>query len=342
MMSKFLLLLCFTAVHVLGEGQENILSKDKTIQNGISLQNEQHLEANISLNKTVPLPVTAILEPVTDKNNLKSEVLIKQNSVQSSTVIPNRSNITSSSANVLIHTNETSEKILHTTMKSAVMYTPVKSVSTSHSAGKWVVVNGTNKICIVVQMSVMFNISYIDNNNMKSFMVFDLPTDNLTTKANGSCGKLEQTLTLEWTPENITYNGNMTLHFIKSVDEYSLHHLEVVFPNITNTSMTLIHEAPGFAVKLSNSYRCLKQQMLNLRQDNTNETFGYLTISGFQFQAFKVDNSTVFGLAKDCAFDTPDVVPIAVGCALAGLVIIVLIAYLIGRRRNQAHGYLSM
>ncbi|KAK1126127.1 hypothetical protein K0M31_004768 [Melipona bicolor] len=348
MMSKFLLLLCFTAVHVLGEGQENILSKDKNIQNGISLQNEQHLEANISLNKTVPLPVTAILEPVTDKNNLKSgEVLIKQNSVQSSTVIPNHSNITSSSANVLIHTNETSEKILHTTMKSSVMYTPVKSISTSHSAGKWVVVNGTNKICIVVQMSVMFNISYINQNNTKSFMVFDLPTDNLTTKASGSCGKLEQTLTLEWASKDIIYNGNMTLHFIKSVDEYSLHHLEVVLPptdfsNATNTSMTLIHEAPDFAVKLSNSYRCLKQQMLNLRQDNTNETSGYLTISGFQFQAFKVDNSTVFGLAKDCAFDTPDVVPIAVGCALAGLVIIVLIAYLIGRRRNQAQGYLSM
>ncbi|KOX72240.1 Lysosome-associated membrane glycoprotein 1 [Melipona quadrifasciata] len=218
-------------------------------------------------------------------------------------------------------------------MKSTVMYTPVKSISTSHSAGKWVVVNGTNKICIVVQMS-------------KSFIVFDLPTDNLTTKASGSCGKLEQTLTLEWASKNIKYNGNMTLHFVKSVDEYSLRQLEVVlpstdFPNPTsNASVTLVHEAPDFAVKLSNSYRCLKQQMLNLIENNANKTFGYLTISGFQFQAFKVDNSTVFGL--DCAFDTPDVVPIAVGCALAGLVIIVLIAYLIGRHRNQNHGYLSM
>ena len=147
-----------------GEGQENILSKDKI---GISLQNEQHLEANISLNKTVPLePVTATLEPVTDKNNLKSaEVLIKQSSIQSSTIIPNHSAVTLSSANVLIRTNETSEKILHTTMKSAVMYSPVKSTSTSHSAGKWVVVDKTNEICIVVQMSVMFNISYINDNN---------------------------------------------------------------------------------------------------------------------------------------------------------------------------------
>lgn len=47
--------------------------------------------------------------------------------------------------------------------------------------------------------------------------------------------------------------------------------------------------------------------------------------------------------AEDCApYETPDVVPIAVGCALIALILIVLVAYLIGRRRNQARGYLSM
>ena len=48
-------------------------------------------------------------------------------------------------------------------------------------------------------------------------------------------------------------------------------------------------------------------------------------------------------LAQDCEpYEAPDVVPIAVGCALAALIIIVLVAYLVGRRRNQARGYLSM
>lgn len=47
--------------------------------------------------------------------------------------------------------------------------------------------------------------------------------------------------------------------------------------------------------------------------------------------------------AKDCEpYETPDIVPIAVGCALMVLIIIVLVGYLIGRRRNQARGYLSM
>lgn len=47
--------------------------------------------------------------------------------------------------------------------------------------------------------------------------------------------------------------------------------------------------------------------------------------------------------AEDCSpHETPDVVPIAVGCALVALIVIVLVAYLVGRRRNQARGYLSM
>ena len=69
-------------------------------------------------------------------------------------------------------------------------------------------------------------------------MVFDVPTDNVTTKASGSCGELEQTLTLEWASKNIT-NGSMTLHFIKNIDEYSLHHLEVILPSTDFSTPTI-------------------------------------------------------------------------------------------------------
>jgi hypothetical protein len=49
--------------------------------------------------------------------------------------------------------------------------------------------------------------------------------------------------------------------------------------------------------------------------------------------------------ATDCPADkviTSDIVPIAVGCALAALVIVVLVAYLIGRRRARQRGYQSV
>lgn len=57
---------------------------------------------------------------------------------------------------------------------------------------------------------------------------------------------------------------------------------------------------------------------------------------------------SIFSFAdlQECAKDKPtpkpksddNIVPIAVGCALAGLVLIVLIAYIIGRRKSQ-RGY---
>ena len=44
----------------------------------------------------------------------------------------------------------------------------------------------------------------------------------------------------------------------------------------------------------------------------------------------------------DCLYEPNDVVPIAVGVALAVLIVVVLVAYIVGRRRNQARGYQSV
>lgn len=66
------------------------------------------------------------------------------------------------------------------------------------------------------------------------FKLFDMPIDNATTGANGSCGSLEQELTLRWSIKNLTLtDGALTLHFMKneSTKEYSLHHLEAIDPS---------------------------------------------------------------------------------------------------------------
>lgn len=49
-----------------------------------------------------------------------------------------------------------------------------------------------------------------------------------------------------------------------------------------------------------------------------------------------------FQVAMDCLYEPNDVVPIAVGVALAVLIVVVLVAYIVGRRRNQARGYQSV
>lgn len=92
------------------------------------------------------------------------------------------------------------------------------------------------------------------------------------------------------------------------------------------------------------SYHCNRPQVLNLTASDTDKTqLGRAEISHLQLEAFHHKDNKEFSTAQDCdARDTPDIVPIAVGCALAALIVVVLIAYLIGRRRSQARGYLSM
>lgn len=96
------------------------------------------------------------------------------------------------------------------------------------------------------------------------------------------------------------------------------------------------------------SYHCNRQQRLNATQiiddDNSMTYPATVLLSQAQWQAFHAKDTETYDLAKDCdANDTPDIVPIAVGCALAALVVIVLLGYLVGRRRSQNRGgYLSM
>lgn len=60
-----------------------------------------------------------------------------------------------------------------------------------------------------------------------------------------------------------------------------------------------------------------------------------------QFLVLFFPHSFFLFSAEDCVADEPDnfIVPIAVGVALAILIIIVLLAYVIGRKRSQTSGY---
>lgn len=98
--------------------------------------------------------------------------------------------------------------------------------------------------------------------------------------------------------------------------------------------MTYVNES--FDIPANFSYHCNRELTLNA-------TSGTLVVSKVQFEAFKRDNSEKFSVAKDCdSHITPDIIPIAVGIALISLIVVVLIAYIVGRRRQQARGYLNI
>lgn len=104
------------------------------------------------------------------------------------------------------------------------------------------------------------------------------------------------------------------------------------------------NESIQFETPVDMSYHCTRPQWLNLTATGSAAAqVGNVQLSHVQFEAFHKTNKAHFSTAKDCdSIDTPDIVPIAVGLALTALVIVVLIAYLVARRRAQARGYLSM
>merc|ERR1712061_431501 len=85
-----------------------------------------------------------------------------------------------------------------------------------------------------------------------------------------------------------------------------------------------------------------------------------LSAKKVQLDAFRVNAPEgEFQISMDCTYRPNDVVPIVgrisgfysvfvsslsspVGCALAGLALMVLVAYLVGRRKSRARGYQSV
>jgi len=69
-----------------------------------------------------------------------------------------------------------------------------------------------------------------------------------------------------------------------------------------------------------------------------------LTAKLVQFDAFRGSSlpDGQYQTPSDCSYRPNDVVPIIVGCALAGMVVMVLVAYMVGRSRSRARGYMSV
>ncbi|KAF8792386.1 hypothetical protein HNY73_003989 [Argiope bruennichi] len=110
----------------------------------------------------------------------------------------------------------------------------------------------------------------------------------------------------------------------------------VLSPNASDSGSEC--QAPnGTQAKVGNSFRCKTTDTI-LMGNATMQVY-YIHI-----QAFGTAEDNGFNTAEECEADdkVSDIIPIAVGCALAALIIIVLIAYLVGRRRSRQKGYTSV
>jgi len=262
-------------------------------------------------------------------------------------IIPEVSSTTTNIPNVPHSKNTTTTTPAPSTTTSTVAPTPTPAPVPSPQKGKWFI-NGTDAI-IVLRMAAQVDIAYNDTNQKTINKEINIPADNNVTKANGDFQKNNELIVLSWKASNASQENSVAFHFNKNEQSkiYSLSSIEVSIdasdlPGLNHT-LKLVHSKNLFNTTVGHSYRCVKLLNFNLtNMDNSTQVLGQLKVTDLQFQAFKDDHQSNFGLPEDCASETSDVVPIAVGCVLAGLVVIVLVAYLISRRRSQARGYLSM
>ncbi|XP_053694269.1 lysosome-associated membrane glycoprotein 2-like [Sabethes cyaneus] len=229
--------------------------------------------------------------------------------------------------------------------------TPAPGPVPAPEVGTWTYTNATtNKTCVLTQMALQLNVSYLDNANKPTHALYDVPKD--ARVVNGSCGSDSQYIVLSWGPPSIQQNSLVVVFNLNVTEhEFTLSGLTFViavygesFPNAKdNQTITLVNKHSLFKTPLDMSYHCNRAQMLNLTSVDPAGLNSTVTVSKLQFEAFHNKANAKFSIAKDCdAIDTPDIVPIAVGCALILLIVIVLIAYLAGRRSTRSRGYLSM
>jgi len=178
-----------------------------------------------------------------------------------------------------------------------------------------------------------------------------------------------------------TLNRNLTLHFsinqtsssygvskISAVYEHRTYLIQVNTTNPDNTttvvnqtvleyiSMSTFTMNPWeFLVPENRSYLCMDvgSKSMTAELHKSTEAGGApgerlanstLTAKKVQFDAFRSASAppNEFQLPSDCSYRPNDIVPIIVGCALAGMVLMVLVAYMVGRSRSRARGYMSV
>lgn len=172
-------------------------------------------------------------------------------------------------------------------------------------------------------------------------------------KSSGTCSDLTKAndtseVTLTWENEQIK---SMTVQFSTgSKENWFVSKIGVVLDVplssngqvIANKTFREGENTEFLHASQNKSYSCSIQENVTLESTAANVS---IAITDIMVQPFTHNNTMVDSKENDACSSksksskSSSIVPIAVGCALAGLIVIVLIAYLIGRRKNDGRGY---
>ncbi|KAI5630033.1 lysosome-associated membrane glycoprotein 2 precursor [Silurus asotus] len=180
--------------------------------------------------------------------------------------------------------------------------------------------------CLMAKMGLQFSFKMGDH-----FQTVNLDPNPNVTKTSGICGNSGfATLVLK--------SDSITVQFIFA-NQTSKFFLSALNLTVTDGSGATFTDQTGnlslWEASLGSSYMCKKEQSFNISDALILNTFE------LQVQPFEVMNDQ-FSTAHECSVDDSSLlIPIIVGAALAVLILIVVIAYVIGRRKTYV-GYQTL
>ncbi|CAG2185973.1 CD107 [Mytilus edulis] len=201
-------------------------------------------------------------------------------------------------------------------------------------------VNGT---CLMFKAGIEFTLPVLVNKvNVTKTLGINKEDKSNETEYTGDCdaSNMTQTMTVTFYKTStmlMTFTKSDTGYYFSDVDiTFNLN--KELFPDIDKEETLMVRKTflkDQFAADKDGSYKCNDKSELAIQGVNF-RTYN-LQYAAFQKNITEFKSSGISECSADS--DTNSVVPIAVGAALAGLVVIVLIAYLIGRKRSRQSGY---
>jgi len=233
--------------------------------------------------------------------------------------------------------------------------------------GTWVVGD-----CFMAEFAMSLTV----NTTLTNQTQFDVPPAAKADGSESNCGNETNTLSLTWSEPavndtSVDLNRKLIITFKKAKNDtmYGVSKIVATFEvyrwNVTENATTEEHGStlemvwPSnpdytlmmFQVPVDRSYLCadisdvpLKTSLRYDGEFNKQLLNSSLTGNDVTFDAFRPAGHvpSKFRTPMDCDYKPNDIIPIAVGVALAGLVVAVLVAYMVGRRRNMQRGYQSV
>ncbi|CAC5421037.1 LAMP1_2 [Mytilus coruscus] len=201
--------------------------------------------------------------------------------------------------------------------------------------------NGT---CLMFKAGIEFTLPVlVKGTNVTKTLGIHKEDKSNDTEFTGDCdaSNTTQTMTVTFYKTStilMTFTKTDTGYYFSDVDiKFDLN--KELFPDIDQPGSLSVRKTftkSQFAADKDGSYKCNDKSDLALMNGVNMRTYN-LQYAAFQKNITEFKSSGISECSADS--DTNSVVPIAVGAALAGLVVIVLIAYLIGRKRSRQSGY---